>query len=79
MVVEIKEDDTVRPTMFSWCKEGRHEHCRRSFRKFIVDVKTNKLIWENIVYQCSCKTRGCKCYTKPADRPKPAKKTRRKK
>lgn len=81
MEVEVTEEDTVSVSLFAWCYQNKHQECKRSYRKFLIDPRTNKIEWLKQVVHCACKKRGCKCYIKPADRPKPVKKraTRRKK
>ncbi len=74
MSTEVLETDVVVPHLLSWCRDNRHKDCKRTYRRFHIDNRTNKVVWTNEVVQCSCKTRGCKCYVKPAERPKPVKK-----
>ena len=76
--VEVTENDKVVTRMFDWCSSGQHDRCKRTHRRFVLDNK-NKIVWLDEVVQCACKKRGCKCYVKPADRPTPVKKRRRKK
>ena len=64
-------------TTFDQCVHGKHDQCVQSFEKFIIDPKTNKVIYINETVECECPKRGCKCYVKAADRSKS--KTRRKK
>jgi hypothetical protein len=63
--------------MLDWCARGQHDICRRSVQRFLVDPKSNAVVWLEDWLTCNCRKRGCKCYTKPADRPK-TKKRRRK-
>lgn len=65
--------------MFAWCFEGRHKECHREFEKFYIDPKTNKPVMTGVIIRCQCRKRGCSCYIKPAERPKPKKRTVRKK
>lgn len=61
---------------FSWCKEGRHDTCHRSYERFYIDGK-NKVVYTGEVVKCECTKRGCKCYVKRDERTK-HRKTRRK-
>lgn len=73
-MVEISEDDKISANnVFNPCESNQHDRCNRIYRRFYIDPK-NRLIWLPEVVMCACKKRGCKCYTKPADRPKPVKK-----
>lgn len=63
----------------SWCYLGQHDKCPREWERWIIDPKTNKPVMLNETYRCDCKKRGCKCYVKPADRPKTRKRTPRRK
>ena len=64
---------------FSWCgSENRHELCIREYERFIIDPKTNKVVWLGETRYCECKKRGCKCYVKAADRTKTKKPRKRK-
>ena len=75
MELEITEEDTVVSHLFDWCgNSNQHDKCKRAYRRFLMDPKSNKPVYLKEVVKCSCKKRGCLCYTKPADRPKPAKK-----
>lgn len=62
--------------MFSWCYEGRHDTCHRSYERYYIDPKTNKPVFTGETVKCECPKRGCPCYVKAIDRTK--KKTRRK-
>ena len=63
--------------MFSWCKENRHDLCIREYERFVIDPKTNKVVWLGETRMCECPKRGCKCYVPAKERGK-AKKTKRK-
>lgn len=69
-------NDKVISRMFSWCELGQHSECKRGYQRYMIDPKTNKVVWLEERVVCSCKKRGCKCYVKPADRA-PVKKTRK--
>lgn len=62
---------------FDWCVRGKHDQCKRTFEVFIVDPKTNKVVYTGDTRDCECPKRGCECYVKAADRTKT--KARRKK
>jgi hypothetical protein len=64
---------------FSWCGlENRHDLCKRSYERFIVDPKTNKIVYLGETVTCVCKKRGCKCYVPAAQRKTAAKPKKRK-
>lgn len=54
----------------SWCYVGQHDQCPRSYERFIIDPKTNKVVLLNETVTCECPKRGCKCYIKAKDRTK---------
>jgi hypothetical protein len=62
----------------TWCAENRHDNCKRTYRRFRVDERTNKIIWLDEEVICQCSKRGCKCYVAAKDRTKPKKAVKRK-
>jgi hypothetical protein len=49
--------------MFDWCMRGKHDECKRSFRRFEQKKVKGKveIVYTGEIVKCSCKKRGCKC------------------
>lgn len=60
-----------------WCDSGQHKDCPRTWQRWYIDPKTNKVVWLDEHLTCECKKRGCACYVPAKDRDK-AKNSRRK-
>lgn len=65
--------------VMDWCARGQHDKCRREFKRFIIDPRTNRVVWLDETVECECRKRGCKCYTARKDRQKKKTVRRRKK